>query len=93
MNEFFQNKLYKLINTVRLEPHERITVKASGSNEDGKDLQKLREDITKILAVKDVKIELEHLLLGGDAYRITEFYPQSGQLTTYFSNSKQKTIL
>ena len=92
-NAFFYSRLYKLIDTVRLEPDEKVTVKASGSNKDGKDLQKLKEDITKILAVKDVKIELENLLLGGNSYRITEFYPQNGQLITYFSNSKQKIIL
>lgn len=91
--DFFQNRLYELIETVRLEPHERVTVKAAGSDGSKKHLQEIREDITKILAAKDIEIELEHLLLGGGSYRRTEFYPRTGQLVTYFSNSQQKTIL
>lgn len=92
-SEEFQKRLYKLIDTVKLELDGTVTVKVAGSDRDERGLQKIREDLTKILAAKDVKIEPEHLLFGGGSYRITEFYPRNGQLISYFSNSEQKTIL
>lgn len=99
-SEEFQKRLYKLIDTVKSGSDGRITVKAAGSDAAENYLQEIRDDLTELLAARDIKIEPEHLLLGGglvnrltEFHRITEFHPQTGQLITYLSNSNQKTVL
>lgn len=90
----FQERLYKLIDTVRSNPNEQVTVKATGSDAIEKELQKLRDDIINLLAAKDVKIKPEHILLGGKDCRVTEFHPLSGQLITCFEYRElYKTII
>jgi chemotaxis receptor (MCP) glutamine deamidase CheD len=40
-----------------------------------------------------LKIDLENVSLGGKRGRITEFYPKTGRMLTYFADSPQKTII
>ncbi len=91
----FQNRLYKLVNTVRVEPNQAVTIKAAGGHGNGKRLQELRNDIRHFMSQKSVEVYEKNVLLGGNSsYRVTKFYPQTGELVTYYlGNSKQKTIL
>lgn len=91
--EGYKERLYKLIDTVRLEPDDIVTFKAAGSDDDEEYCQRIRKYLTEISSEKGVKIKPEYLIIGGSWDRITEFYPKTGQLVTYFSNSEQKTII
>jgi hypothetical protein len=90
--EAFQKRYFKLIDTVRSNPNERVIVKAAGRNYSEEDCEKIREDLIELSTVKDVEIKPEHILLGGPV-RINEFYPQKGQLVTCFYDGKEKTTL
>lgn len=86
-----EDKLHELIDTITSTHDEQVTVKAAGRE---KDDQCYRNKITEILVEKNVKIEPSYLLLGGGKYRVTKFYPQSGQLITYLEYKPQhKTII
>ncbi len=90
--EAFQKNYFKLIDTVRSRPGEIITVKVAGREYSREYCEETKNKLIKLLAVKDVKIKLENISLGGPI-RIIEFYPQTGQLATRYYNEKQKTII
>lgn len=87
-----EDRLYSLIDTVRTNPDEQVTVKAVGRNSEGPYLKKLRERIIESLTVKKVKIQPHHILLGGKECRMTEFYPLSGQMVTCFLDINEAPI-
>lgn len=100
MSSSLEDRLYKLIDSVRPEPTESVIVKAAGGSPlkvviNGIDCSKKytqRDSLPYLLAKRGVTIKPEHILLGG-FMRIVEFYPRSGQLITYFANSEQKNVL
>lgn len=55
--------------------------------------EQVRDAAFSCLVSYGVRPEDISILIGGRAYRVTEFHPLTGQLVTYFHKSKERTVL